>query len=396
MADEVSVALHTLDLANRGVSRAVVTRQAERVLAADGRRADTTSVWPAVLSLLHAGETASARAHCERFAGDPAWSGSPHHRRTLALLRARVGLLSGDAGGAARILRTVLAPGSANPLTGLAAAWLIEALVQVGDLEGARTVLLEHGMAGALDTDSPDRVHILAARGALHLAAGQFRHGIDDHLACGRALASHKVANPAVVAWRSRAALGALAARRYDLARVLATDELVAAKRWGSPRAVGTALHAVAVSRRDETSPALLEEAVDLLELAGARTELTHALYDLGTMRAQRTDVAEGRSRLEAARAVARACGNPLWTRRTESALLRLSGLDGSRTLTPQEARIARLVRAGYSNRLIAETLCLTVRTVEFHLSGVYRKLSVSGRRELVTALGAAVPVGGP
>ncbi|WP_328672818.1 helix-turn-helix domain-containing protein [Streptomyces sp. NBC_00328] len=57
--------------------------------------------------------------------------------------------------------------------------------------------------------------------------------------------------------------------------------------------------------------------------------------------------------------------------------------------LTGQELRISELARAGYSNRQIAETLFLAVRTVEFHLSSVYRKLGVSGRRELHSALGA-------
>ncbi|MCZ0983331.1 helix-turn-helix transcriptional regulator [Streptomyces diastatochromogenes] len=56
--------------------------------------------------------------------------------------------------------------------------------------------------------------------------------------------------------------------------------------------------------------------------------------------------------------------------------------------LTAQEARIGQLARAGYSNREIAETLFLAVRTVEFHLSSVYRKLGISGRRELHSVLG--------
>ncbi|MBP0452321.1 helix-turn-helix transcriptional regulator [Kitasatospora sp. RG8] len=382
----VSAALHTIALANRGENRPLVVRRAERVLAVDEWRADPRCVWPAVLSLLYAGDTASAGAHCARLVRDRLWAGSARHRETLALLRARLGMLSGDADRAARLLRAVLSSGRPETPGLLAAAWLVEALVRTGDLEGAHRVLLEHGLAGPLDAGHPDGADVLAARGALHLAAGRFRHGIDDHLACGRLLAARDVANPAVVAWRSRGALGAVAARRYDLALALGTDELIAARRWGSARGIGTALHAVALSRRDETSPALLEEAVDLLDLAGARGELTQALYDLGTMQAERRDVAGGRSRLAAAGAVARTCRNAFWAHRADSAL-RMSGPDGA-PLTRQEARIAQLARAGYSNRRIAESLSLTVRTVEFHLSGVYRKLSISGRRELLVALG--------
>jgi DNA-binding CsgD family transcriptional regulator len=39
----------------------------------------------------------------------------------------------------------------------------------------------------------------------------------------------------------------------------------------------------------------------------------------------------------------------------------------------------------GLSNPEIAESLFVTVRTVEFHLRGAYRKLRIEGRRELKT-----------
>ncbi len=41
----------------------------------------------------------------------------------------------------------------------------------------------------------------------------------------------------------------------------------------------------------------------------------------------------------------------------------------------------------GMSNRDIAESLFVTVRTVEFHLLHAYRKLQIDGRRELPAAL---------
>ncbi|MCO1575692.1 helix-turn-helix transcriptional regulator [Crossiella sp. SN42] len=52
--------------------------------------------------------------------------------------------------------------------------------------------------------------------------------------------------------------------------------------------------------------------------------------------------------------------------------------------LTSQEGRIAALVRAGLSNKEIAARLGVVVRTVELHLSQVYRKLGVSGRSGLI------------
>lgn len=63
-----------------------------------------------------------------------------------------------------------------------------------------------------------------------------------------------------------------------------------------------------------------------------------------------------------------------------------LSGIDA---LTAAEQRVAALAAAGRSNGEIAGELVLSVRTVEMHLSRAYRKLGVTGRRDLSTALGA-------
>jgi len=72
----------------------------------------------------------------------------------------------------------------------------------------------------------------------------------------------------------------------------------------------------------------------------------------------------------------------------------RLRARDADRDrLTPREAQIAGQVGEGKSNREVAEALYLTPKTVEFHLTRVYRKLGVRSRSELVRKMSET---GGP
>jgi DNA-binding CsgD family transcriptional regulator len=59
----------------------------------------------------------------------------------------------------------------------------------------------------------------------------------------------------------------------------------------------------------------------------------------------------------------------------------------GVDALSPQERRVATMASEGLGNREIAESLFLTRRTVEMHLTGAYRKLGVAGRGELAQDL---------
>jgi DNA-binding CsgD family transcriptional regulator len=63
-----------------------------------------------------------------------------------------------------------------------------------------------------------------------------------------------------------------------------------------------------------------------------------------------------------------------------------LSGLDA---LTPSERRVAEMAADNMTNKDIAQALFVTPKTVEVHLSSVYRKLQISSRAQLPDALTA-------
>jgi DNA-binding CsgD family transcriptional regulator len=75
--------------------------------------------------------------------------------------------------------------------------------------------------------------------------------------------------------------------------------------------------------------------------------------------------------------------GTPVQTELAGTELASIGGRTASGELTGVEARIAALVGAGQTNREVAATMFMSVRTVESHLSRIYRKLGLRSRTEL-------------
>jgi DNA-binding NarL/FixJ family response regulator len=53
---------------------------------------------------------------------------------------------------------------------------------------------------------------------------------------------------------------------------------------------------------------------------------------------------------------------------------------------------VGQLAAGGMTNKEIAQTLFVTIKTVEVHLSHAYRKLEISSRAQLQTALLTPAP----
>ena len=143
----------------------------------------------------------------------------------------------------------------------------------------------------------------------------------------------------------------------------------------------------------------LLRESVDALELSNARLERARSLTELGAMLRRRNRRMEAREFLRDALDAAHRVGARMLAERAATELrasggrprrIVLSGLDA---LTASERRVAELAGQGLSNREIAQTLFVTNRTVEGHLTNVFRKLRLDSRTKLNAALGDDVRV---
>ena len=203
--------------------------------------------------------------------------------------------------------------------------------------------------------------------------------------------------NPSLIPWRSEAALALRLTGKRDEARRLCAEELALARAFGAPRAIGMALRAAGVVEGGAAGLALVREAVEVLARSPDRLEHARALADLGELLQRDGHRGDARDVLRPALELAHRCGARALEERLLSAL-RAAGarprrplLSGPDALTASERRVAELAGRGMANREIAESLVVTVRTVEFHLSHSYRKLGIDSRGELAVALGASV-----
>ena len=273
---------------------------------------------------------------------------------------------------------------------------LVQALVEQGEFDAAEQALAP--LDSEAESGSLISPPLRFARGKLRVAQGRVTEGLEDILAVGALLTRSLVTSP-VLPWRSEAALVQLARGDRESAGRLAEEELRLARAFGAPRALGVALRAAGVVAGGDRGASLLRDAIDVLERGESRLEKARALADLGAMLRRRNRRTEARGLLrEALDAAHRAGAKPLaeyaeTELRATGARPRRVVLSGLDSLTASERRVAELASQGLSNREVAQTLFVTARTVEGHLTSVFRKLQVGSREELPAALAGRAPV---
>ncbi|MFJ2597161.1 AAA family ATPase [Streptomyces erythrochromogenes] len=382
-------------------SREAATTHARRVLDAPGPGAS----WPALASctvLALADETAEALAtlndavaRAEAQDPDTGWTYAlAHSARALVLY------------GTGAIPESMADARAALAATGRTAAHLtLPRVVLAAALsdrgEAARA---EDLVAGIVTPPSPagpviDQQLYLMVRARARRALGDREGALRLLLAAGRAQREAGLANPVFAPWWAEACHTLAALRRPQEARAYAEHGGELAERWGTAHALGIAALARGAITPGRTGIELLAEAADTLATSPARTEHARADFELGRRLLAHGDQAKARPHLRAAADLAHTCGSLSLAHSARRLLIAAGGrmpeLTGSREdlLTGAERKVVGLVLNGASNREIAQSLCVTLRTVETHLTSVYRKLGVSRRAALATTLRAPAAV---
>ncbi|MBA3287215.1 MAG: hypothetical protein H0U21_04205 [Acidimicrobiia bacterium] len=138
----------------------------------------------------------------------------------------------------------------------------------------------------------------------------------------------------------------------------------------------------------DDEAVRYFAAAVDDAQTVGNRVTEGRCEMSWGERLRRARKRAEARRHLERALALFREVGATLLAERATFELRAAGGVVGDEVvshqlLTPHELQVARLVVGGASNRELAAKLFISPRTVEAHLTSIFRKLRVRNRREL-------------
>lgn len=312
---------------------------------------------------------------------------------TASAFRGTTRLRSGDLRAAESDLRAgfdtlrdlgILVPAS------VALGGLLPVLAESGRCEEAKAQL-----AAFAPAELAPAFHVaLHGRGELRFAEGRWSEALADFELYGARSAEWEMDCSSLFGWRGDAALCLLRMGDNERARALAAEELDRARRASTPRALGRALRAVALTGDPEHRASMLEAAVAVLDGAGARLDQAYAVVDHGADLRARGRRSDAREALLAGLDLADRCGSTRLAARaveelhTVGARPRRARRSGADALTATERRVAGMAAAGMSNVEIAQDLFVTRKAVEKHVSAVLAKLGIGSRKLISEALG--------
>lgn len=236
--------------------------------------------------------------------------------------------------------------------------------------------------------------HAATALALLELGSGHASEAVRHLEFVGAFAARQDLGDPVLLNWAGDLVEALVRAGEPDRARAVCAVVMAEAARTQRPTELAVAarcrglLAETEEAVQDAFADAFAKHAQATQPFQEARTRL---LY--GELLRRRRRRADSRAELSAALGVFEQLGAEPWAARTRGEL-RASGIivqppsqAGQRQLTPQELRVALVVAGGATNAEAAAQLFLSTKTVEYHLSSVYRKFGVRSRTQLIHAL---------
>jgi DNA-binding CsgD family transcriptional regulator len=276
-----------------------------------------------------------------------------------------------------------------------AAAAVAIALMERGHPDEAATFLVERGLDSTSDMNTAAAASLYCVRGRLRHTLGRPRDAIADLELCRDLVTNTGVTAPVFIEWRTDLALAHLAVGERESALEVAAEDLALSRAFGAPRELGMALRTSGLADGGDSGLDLLADSVDVLATSEAELEHAKSSVELGAALRRSGRRSDAQEHLRRGLDLASRCGSLATVERARDELIaagarpRRERLTGPDSLTASELRVAQMAAEGRSNPEIAQALFVTRRTVEVHLTHVYRKLDIESRHDLTSALDA-------
>ena len=237
-----------------------------------------------------------------------------------------------------------------------------------------------------------------AARGLLELGAADIDAAL-HHLEQVQDLQRRMgVIDPVLVQPAGDLAEALVRAGRPEEAAAVVRDELQPAAAAGSRWAGWTAARVCGLLDASMAATTHFDEAFALHDQLAWPFERARTAMCFGEVLRRNRGRTRAREQLRAALDIFERLGAEPWARRTRAELEATGGHAGAHRvgasvhLTPQELQVALAVAEGATNAEVAASLFLSAKTIEYHLSKIYRKAGLSSRDQLAGLIAAHAP----
>jgi DNA-binding CsgD family transcriptional regulator/tetratricopeptide (TPR) repeat protein len=197
--------------------------------------------------------------------------------------------------------------------------------------------------------------------------------------------------DPLLFSWAADAVEAGVRGDKRSLAEIAYAEVRLQAQRSGRPTALAREARCRALLTDDpEAAEAALQDALTHHDQADWPFEEARTLLVQGELLRRNRRRGKAREALERAADLFTMLGATGFATRAADELRAVGGKSRAQApttsqLTPQETNVALVVASGATNAEAAARLFLSQKTIEYHLSSVYRKLGIRSRSQLVS-----------